>query len=210
VIPTLPLTARNRLAETILAAVGDAGARRTLEALAAGEGDPGDWLGADAGRLAAPLRDRARRAREALARLPPRGDAGVAPGGAPPAPARAPTPPVGAGLEWALEVAAALFDAGLGFEVHELLEPYWVRASGDEREALQGLIQVAVGYQHLANGNRAGARSLLAEGARRLVGRAVRGLPMQAFAAAVGRDAEQLPAAASPPPFPRPGHRVSA
>src|SRR5262245_65475667 len=68
----------------------------------------------------------------------------------------------------ALAAAAILFDAGLHFEVHELLEPRWSRSQGQERQALQGLIQVAVGYQHLANGNLAGARALLDEGARRL------------------------------------------
>src|SRR5207249_698488 len=80
--------------------------------------------------------------------------------------------------------AAVLFDAGLAFEVHELLEPYWVRAHGDEREALQGLIQIAVGYQHLANGNLAGARALLDDGTTRTRGRSVAGIDCDAFARA--------------------------
>ena len=58
----------------------------------------------------------------------------------------------------ALGQAALLFDGRLYFEVHELLEPYWLRAAGRERETLQGLIQVAVGFHHLSNGN-GGARA---------------------------------------------------
>ena len=63
-----------------------------------------------------------------------------------------------------LERAAALANHGLFFEVHELLEPVWFRASEPARTALQGLIQVAVGFHHLENGNREGARSLLVLG----------------------------------------------
>lgn len=64
--------------------------------------------------------------------------------------------------------AALLFDARCYFEVHEMLEPLWMRAEGGERQALQGLIQVAVGFQHLANGNVVGAKRLLEEGLGRL------------------------------------------
>jgi hypothetical protein len=84
-----------------------------------------------------------------------------------------------------LDEAADLFDAGLYFEVHELLEPYWMRAEGKEREALRGLIQVAVGFHHLANGNLAGARSLLDEGSTKLAGRTLGGRAVGAFAMAV-------------------------
>src|SRR5262249_59431356 len=87
----------------------------------------------------------------------------------------------------ALDAAAALFDAPLYFEVHELLEPFWRDAGGGEREALQGLIQIAVGYQHLANGNLAGARALLDEGCRRLEGRYLEGMDLDAFGRGVGR-----------------------
>ena len=63
-----------------------------------------------------------------------------------------------------LDRAAALANHGLFFEVHELLEPVWFRATEPARTALQGLIQVAVGFHHLENGNREGARSLLVLG----------------------------------------------
>ena len=127
-IPTLPLAPRNRLAALILAALSDAGARRELAALAeCGERAlAGDWLGADELRHAGALRARARRASGAMATLP----------------LESPGP----SLATALDAAATLHDAGLHFEVHELLEPYWARAGGAAKETLQGLIQVAVGY----------------------------------------------------------------
>jgi hypothetical protein len=64
--------------------------------------------------------------------------------------------------------AAALWNEGLFFEVHEVLEAVWRPARGDERRALQGVIQLAVAYHHLAHGNLRGARSLLVEGRQRL------------------------------------------
>ncbi|HWP65746.1 MAG TPA: DUF309 domain-containing protein, partial [Candidatus Limnocylindria bacterium] len=64
--------------------------------------------------------------------------------------------------------AAALWDARLFFEVHEVLEAVWQRASGPTRQALQGLIQVAVAFYHLAAGNLRGARQLLRDGRERL------------------------------------------
>ena len=85
----------------------------------------------------------------------------------------------------ALGQAALLFDGRLYFEVHELLEPYWLRAAGRERETLQGLIQVAVGFHHLSNGNGAGARALLHDGAAKLFAREIGGIAVDAFARAV-------------------------
>jgi predicted metal-dependent hydrolase len=97
-----------------------------------------------------------------------------------------------------------LFDAGLFFEVHEVLEPHWVRATGDLRETLQGAIQAAVGWQHLANGNLAGARSLLEEAAARLHGRRLHDLDVEPLARAAAEAASRLPAIGEPPRFPRP------
>ncbi len=155
-IPTLPLAPRNRLAELILAALGSASAREELARLEDGEvGALAGWLAPDERRFAGLLAARARRARNALGARPPR--------------------PIGASRAEALEDAATLWNAGLYFEVHELLEPFWRAAAGEAREALQGVIQGAVGYQHLANGNLAGARTLLAEGGARLRGRALDG-----------------------------------
>src|SRR5438552_1391434 len=107
-------------------------------------------------------------------------------------------------LAEALDAAATLHDAGLHFEVHELLEPYWVRASGEAKETLQGLIQVAVAYAHLANGNLRGARALMEEGRSRLHGRTL-GLDLEPFAHALPRSLAGLTdlAESDVPPFPR-------
>jgi hypothetical protein len=72
------------------------------------------------------------------------------------------------GLELLLDRAAALANHGLFFEVHELIEPVWFRASEPVRTALQGLIQVAVAFHHLQNRNREGGRSLLVLGVAKL------------------------------------------
>ena len=84
------------------------------------------------------------------------------------------------------------FDAHLYFEVHELLEPAWREADGGEREALQGLIQIAVGYQHAANRNFAGARALLDEGRRRIEGRTLDALELEAFGRGVRHSLDRL------------------
>ena len=68
----------------------------------------------------------------------------------------------------AVRQAVALWNAALFFEVHEVLEAVWKTATGETRQALQGVIQVAVAYHHLAHANPRGARSLMAEGRVRL------------------------------------------
>ena len=76
--------------------------------------------------------------------------------------------PAGADIVRACRVAAALWNERLFFEVHEVLEAVWKTAAGATRQALQGVIQIAVAYHHLMHGNRRGARSLLVEGRSRL------------------------------------------
>jgi predicted metal-dependent hydrolase len=176
---TLPLPLRNRLAEVVIAAVEDDRARRTLSEVAE---RPERWLGADETQWAPLLAARARRASEALADAPPlrRDD-----------------------VEAALAAARRLFDAGLFFEVHEVLEPLWAAASGETRDTLQGVIQAAVGWQHLANGNVAGARALLTDGAARLHRRSLAGVDFDAFARAAAEAAARLPVTVDPPRFPR-------
>ena len=174
---TPPLKLRNRLAETILLALTDETARRQLEA------QDFAWLTKAPPDQAAIVSARARRASEALAACP--------------------TTSAPASVEEALAAAAALFDAGLYFEVHELLEPHWVRATGAERQALQGLIQVAVAFQHLDNGNVEGARSLLADGCARLREGRLRGLDLEAFAEAASAAGAGLESGVTTPRFPR-------
>jgi len=184
VIPTLPLALRNRLAETILAALHDVRARGELAALATDD-DAKRWLAGADGRWIALLLERARRASGALVGRPLR------------------TPPLD--LAATLDDAAVLFDAGLHFEVHELLEPHWAASIDEAREALQGLIQAAVGLQHFANGNLAGARSLLIEAGERLHGRRLLGRDLDGFARAMADLAARVEAGTPvvPPPFPR-------
>ena len=171
---SLPLPLRNRLSELIVDSFQDPDARRALEMLAALVADsralggvvvvperfPLDWFESRSGerRIKGAWKEHAGELGERAAR------AWRAVKGRPFDPPDAPLPAV-------LEAAALLFDARLYFEVHELLEPCWLRAAGAERQALQGLIQIAVGFQHLANRNVAGARALLAEGCERIRGR---------------------------------------
>jgi hypothetical protein len=144
-------------------------------------GNPAAWLDPTETQWADALAARARRASAALDGAPL-------------------MPPVD--VPAALAAAACLFDAGLFFEVHEVLEPHWITARDDAREALQGLIQIAVGWQHLANGNVSGARSLLADGAARLHGRRLGDVSLDAFAREALDAAARVPDAA-PPTFPR-------
>ena len=166
----LPLPVRNRLAELILDAFDDREDRRTIRALVdfcearPGREDEGlsrldglGWFRRGAGGglelLGAHRNQRdaiCSRARAAAAML--ESDPGRC----------------GEGLERLLVRAARLADHGLYFEVHELLEPVWLRAEGHERIALQGVIQVAVAFHHLQGGNLAGAASRFVEGLSKL------------------------------------------
>ena len=194
----LPLPLRNRLAELILDALHDADARAGLRALVAVGADPGA-LGDAAPPERFPL-DFFERAAEGLvprrafavhARdLAERAEAAWRAVGA------RPLDPATPSLAETLEAAGALFDAGLYFEVHELLEPCWFRALGREREALQGLIQIAVGFQHLVNGNRRGALALLHDGAAKAAAGALDELPLAEFATGARRCGAMLAALA--------------
>jgi DUF309 family protein family protein len=191
----LPLPLRNRLAELILQALHDPDARKALEAVVQACTNPRALE--DAGPLpeAFPediferrddgwqiksgfkhhlgeFLERAERARRILHVRP----------------FDPPDPTLGT----ALVAAALLFHAHLYFEVHELLEPYWLRAEGSDREALQGLIQVAVGFAHLSNGNVAGARALLHDGCARVLERSLEGVPLDPFGRALQRSLDRV------------------
>ena len=172
--PGFPLPLRNALAELGLAACEDDAAAAALGWLAAPADAP---LPAAAARLAAvhlidpggrallPVHAPHAAAVAAHARRALRAAAAFRRG------------PPGAGVVRACRVAAALWNEGLFFEVHEVLEAVWRTAAGTERQALQGVIQIAVAYHHLAHGNRRGARSLLAEGRSRLASVPTTALP---------------------------------
>ena len=59
------------------------------------------------------------------------------------------------------------FNAGLFFECHDTLEDMWGGIRGPSRNFFQGLIQVAVAYYHLGNGNAAGAESMMRRALKR-------------------------------------------
>lgn len=56
--------------------------------------------------------------------------------------------------------ALVLWNAGLFFEMHELLETIWHAAHGTERIALKGLIQAAGAYVHSLRGQLKAAQGL--------------------------------------------------
>ena len=61
-----------------------------------------------------------------------------------------------------------LFNAGQFFKCHEAWEYVWNRCKGDDKVAIQGLIQAAVAILHLERGNRQGAESLYAKARAKL------------------------------------------
>jgi predicted metal-dependent hydrolase len=98
-----------------------------------------------------------------------------------------------------IDRARAAWDAGLFFEVHEVVEPAWLEASGDQRTLLQGIIMAGAALHHLVGGNTAGARGLLRDAARRLS--AVpepADLAVGAFASALDALAERVDAGSIP------------
>jgi len=170
--PGFPLPLRNALAHLALAALDDPDADRALAWLAecasnatpdAAPHDVRDRLHAlhvieadgtlvDVHRPHVErVRQHATRARGAVARFrarPPVADAGR--------------------IAAAIDRAIALWNERLFFEVHEVLEAEWTRVGGDERQALQGVIQIGVALHHHAHGNPRGARTLMREGRERL------------------------------------------
>ncbi|MEJ2690235.1 MAG: DUF309 domain-containing protein [Deltaproteobacteria bacterium] len=67
-------------------------------------------------------------------------------------------------------LTSELWDQGLFFEVHELLEGHWSKATGRPRQALQGLIQAAGFYLLQAAGNMQGAARLADKAVSNLAG----------------------------------------
>ena len=62
----------------------------------------------------------------------------------------------------------AAFDRGAFFEAHELWESVWRELGGEERTAVQGLIQIAAALHHLQRGRPRPAASLLAKGLEKI------------------------------------------
>lgn len=94
-----------------------------------------------------------------------------------------------------LERARAAWDAGLFFEVHEILEPIWAEAQGEQRTTLQALIMAGAAMHHLVEGNMFGARGLLRDAAARLADAARHErLDLESFGAALATVADAIDA----------------
>lgn len=78
--------------------------------------------------------------------------------------------PLSAGDVVAFQTAIAQFNAREFYACHDTLEALWIEAMEPRRKFYQGILQIAVGYYHLLNGNWRGAVMLLGEGLSRLEG----------------------------------------
>jgi len=101
-----------------------------------------------------------------------------------------PAPACAAPAPEALRSAVDRFNAGEYFECHEILEALWLSEPGPIRDLYKGVIQIAAGFYHWENGNKAGCLKHLERGtayigryAPRCQGLDVVGLVTQARAA---------------------------
>ena len=67
--------------------------------------------------------------------------------------------------------ALNLFNNQKWYEAHDAFEDIWNTLDGDERQIIQGILQVAVSQFHLSKGNLNGATILLGEGLGRIKNR---------------------------------------
>ena len=64
--------------------------------------------------------------------------------------------------------ALNLFNNQKWYEAHDAFEDIWNTLDGDERQVIQGILQVSVSQFHLSKGNLNGATILLGEGLGRI------------------------------------------
>ena len=67
-----------------------------------------------------------------------------------------------------LLIALNLFNNHKWYEAHDAFEEIWNTVDGDERQVIQGILQVSVSQFHLSKGNLNGATILLGEGLGRI------------------------------------------
>ena len=67
-----------------------------------------------------------------------------------------------------LSIALNLFNNHQWYEAHDAFEEIWNYVDGDERQVIQGILQVSVSQFHLSKGNLNGATILLGEGLGRI------------------------------------------
>ena len=70
-----------------------------------------------------------------------------------------------------LQEAIDLFNNQKWYEAHDAFEDIWNTLDGDERQIIQGILQVSVSQFHLSKGNFNGATILLGEGLGRIKNR---------------------------------------
>ena len=70
-----------------------------------------------------------------------------------------------------LFIALTLFNNKKWYEAHDAFEEIWNSVDGDERQVIQGILQVSVSQFHLSKGNFNGATILLGEGLGRIKNR---------------------------------------
>ena len=70
-----------------------------------------------------------------------------------------------------LFTALNLFNNQKWYEAHDAFEEIWNTVDGDERQVIQGILQVSVSQFHLSKGNLNGATILLGEGLGRIKNR---------------------------------------
>tara|TARA_Y100000766_G_C18862897_1_gene584162 strand:+ start:507 stop:878 length:372 start_codon:yes stop_codon:yes gene_type:complete len=71
-------------------------------------------------------------------------------------------------FEDSLIEAINLFNNKKWYEAHDAFEDIWNTLNGDERQIIQGILQVSVSQFHLSKGNLNGATILLGEGLGRI------------------------------------------
>ncbi len=71
-------------------------------------------------------------------------------------------------MDAALRRGIELFNAREFYECHEVLEDAWMAETGPRKLFLQSIIHLAVGYYHLACGNRIGGMRQLRRAARKM------------------------------------------
>ena len=64
--------------------------------------------------------------------------------------------------------ALNLFNEQKWYEAHDAFEDIWNTVEGDQRQVIQGILQVSVSQFHLSKGNLNGATILLGEGLGRI------------------------------------------
>ena len=71
-------------------------------------------------------------------------------------------------LKDSLFIALNLFNNHEWYEAHDAFEEIWNNVDGDERQVIQGILQVSVSQFHLSKGHLNGATILLGEGLGRI------------------------------------------